>query len=80
MTKTYNFNLTAQGEKFEVKVDAKAKYGCWERNTGGEGGLWFAVEDGKLALQDFDGAYELPKEVASTLRGMGLVVGSDFDF
>jgi hypothetical protein len=41
---------------------------------GGELGLWWNGRE----LADFDGAFEMPKELASALRERGWIVGEDF--
>lgn len=80
---SYDFTITLQRPDGpgEIKIDPKALYGYWERRDGSEGGgLWFAhVDDGKMELVDFDGAYELPATCVKLLRDAGYVLDSCFD-
>lgn len=75
----YNFDKKLTVGNWEVQVDTKEMYGCFEnQNTGTGGGLWFDqyVESDKpmLALSDYDGVYELPKEVCTALKDWGIFV------
>lgn len=64
-----------------VGIDTLGDYGFWEHRDGSEGGgLWFSHEPGQaLELQDYDGAYELPRQVIAALRAAGFIVGPEFD-
>ena len=78
----YNFTQVKQIGDFEVHIDPDSRYGYFENiEVGGEGGLWFDVEDGtgpKLELIDFDGYFALPAPVAEAVRSFGHIVGDDF--
>ena len=76
----YNFNKKATVGKWLVEVDTEAKYGYFEnQNSGGGGGLWFELQDDtkELELVDYDGVFELPKDVAKALRDMEINVEGD---
>lgn len=81
----YNFNQKLSTEKFTIEIDTAANYGYFEHNTLGDecgGGLWLGHDDdapGQVALLDYDGTWELPKQVAAALRGAGYYVGTEFD-
>jgi hypothetical protein len=63
----YNFK-SVQVDKWEVSIDAGAQYGFFEHDDYGEGGgLWF--EDN--SLRDYDGVYELPKDVIEGIEALG---------
>ena len=76
----------------EVGIDRLKLYGFFERVKIGldhdypvsEGGLWFEwinsslCIDPVLALVDYDGVYELPKDVAFLLKQAGIHVGPEF--
>lgn len=65
----YDYNVKTNDHKgYDIRVDTKAKYGCFEHNELGDedgGGLWF---DDQGELEDFDGAFVLPKEVAEWIN------------
>lgn len=66
----YEFNKIINTKKFEMKIDTNAQYGFFEHNELGDecgGGLWFEG----LELVDYDGVYELPKEVREALKAEG---------
>lgn len=67
---------------YEVFVDADDLHGYFEHNTEGDadaGELWFAtMEEGRLELTDYDGVFELPKYVITTLEGFGISVPQSF--
>lgn len=69
----YEFDKATQIGDFETHLCTKELYGCFEDvEHGGEGGLWFELnEAGQLALCDYDGYYELPKQVAEALVQFG---------
>jgi hypothetical protein len=83
----YNHDFKTRTENFDVQVDTAAKHGYFEHHELGDGcggELWFAdvtpdASDMKLDLIDYDGVYELPKEVAKALRDGGFIVSEDFD-
>lgn len=66
----YNFDRDLSTSRYTVKVDTAAQYGYFERNTGGEGGLWFNGTE----LIDYDGFHFLPREVGQALRDAGYTV------
>lgn len=78
----YNFNLKVTTTHFDVMVDTKEKYGYFEHHQYGDGmggGLWFdTLPDGTLDLLDYDGVPSLPREVADTLRSLGITVDAIF--
>ncbi len=64
---TYKITNT---ENYEVALSTNGRYGYFEHNELGDicgGGLWF--DNGKL--YDYDGVYELPKEVIKELKNRG---------
>ena len=64
----YTFDLNLSTPSHTIEVDTAAEYGYFQNNTTGtEGGLWF---DG-LALIDYDGVYDLPKQVYAALTNAG---------
>lgn len=71
MTDTkYEFTLVLDTKNFEVRVDPEAQYGYFEHHRYGDeqaGGLWFADK----VLLDYDGVYELPKEIEDALSAAG---------
>ena len=76
----YNFTQRITKGKYEVQVDPVALYGWFEHETLGDesgGGLWFCSDAGKLILTDYDGVYELPKDVAGALRELGHIVDAE---
>jgi hypothetical protein len=71
----YNFDKTLNTKNFEIAIDTTSLYGYFEHQTYGEelgGGLWF---DASGELIDYDGVYELPKEVATALKENGYFGG-----
>ena len=77
----------------EVGIDEKELFGFFERIKVGldydypvsEGGLWFKwvgdARTGKpvIALVDYDGVYELPKDVAFMLKQAGVHVSPEYE-
>ena len=64
---------TINTKRFEVGIHDDRKHGWFEHNELGDecgGGLWF--HDG--ALIDYDGVYELPREVIQALAEQGIDV------
>jgi hypothetical protein len=83
---SYNFNIKLHPwgespERGNVEIDEAALYGAWEYKDGTEGGgLWFErLEDGRLDLTDYDGAFALPKAVTDALRLAGFSVEEIFE-
>ena len=75
---SYNFTLKLQKGPFEIQIDPKANYGCFEHETYGDemgGGLWFSDN----SLIDYDGVACLPKRVIEGIREMGFEVDPDFE-
>jgi hypothetical protein len=77
----------ATGVHTEVCIDTEANYGFFERIRMGllydehmsEGGLWLGPHKYHgTELLDYDGVYELPKDVAFLLQYAGVHVDSDF--
>jgi hypothetical protein len=70
---TYDFDKMTRIGDFEVHLATKDLYGCFEDVVdGGEGGLWFELNDaGQLVLIDYDGYYDIPKEVRQALTDFG---------
>ena len=69
----YDFDKKITVGKFEVKVDTKSQYGCFEHELYGEdcgGGLWFSDNE----LVDFDGVGILPKDVGEAIKKLGLKI------
>jgi len=67
----YNFNMKQQVGDWLVEVDTEKQYGYFENQEhGGEGGLWFKDNE----LIDYDGVYEIPKQVIMALQSMNLNV------
>jgi hypothetical protein len=74
----YNFDVNIKTEHFLIEVDTAAKYGYFEHLHLGDtcgGGLWFDATDVSgpsghtlLELSDYDGVFELPKEVCEALE------------
>ena len=65
---TYKITKT---ENYEVALNNKGDYGYFEHLEFGDmqsGGLWF--DNGEL--YDYDGVYELPKEVVQELKNRGV--------
>ena len=80
----YNFNKQTTVGKYLVAVDSQAKYGYFEHeDTGAGGGLWFeeekdVLDEVQVTLRDYDGMYELPRQVSAALLLMGFFVGIEF--
>ena len=67
----YNFDKKEQVGDWLVEVDTAKQYGYFENQEhGGEGGLWFKDNE----LVDYDGVYEIPKQVIMALQSMNLNV------
>jgi hypothetical protein len=56
-------------------------YGAWEYKDGTEGGgLWFErLDDGRLDVVDYDGAFSLPVSVIEALREANISLDETFD-
>lgn len=83
---TYNFTVKLHPwgehpERGNVEIDESAMYGAWEYRDGTEGGgLWFErLDDGRLDLVDYDGAFALPQAVIVALRGADVSVEEIFE-
>jgi len=66
----YNFNKNISTPLYTIEIDTDAQYGYFEHNELGDekaGGLWF---DG-LRLSDYDGVWDLPKQVYAALVNAG---------
>lgn len=80
----YNHSITLHPygndpEKGIVGIDPESLHGYWERRDGTEGGeLIFSMHEGKLILEDFDGAFSLPKPVIESLTEYGVQIDEDF--
>jgi hypothetical protein len=75
----YNFTKHALIGEYEIFVDTDAQYGCFEfigDHVHGycEGGIWFEHKGDTLAVRDYDGVYEMPKEVVYALQQFGFDV------
>lgn len=67
----YTFDKREQVGDWLVEVDTVKQYGYFENQEhGGEGGLWFKNNE----LVDYDGVYEIPKQVVMALQSMALNV------
>jgi len=68
---SFNWNLEISTKNFTIQIDTQAKYGYFEHEKLGDGcagGLWFDGSDTtNLRLMDYDGVYELPREVLNKL-------------
>lgn len=63
----YNFDQDISTENYTIQIDTFAHYGSFEHKIYGDrigGGLWF---DEQNMLIDYDGVYELPKQVKDSL-------------
>jgi hypothetical protein len=74
----HDYNVKVDSKNYHVEVATKTLYGWFEHHNGGEGGLWFDLEDAKLVLIDYDGVFSLPAEVKQALQSVGIGVGDDF--
>ena len=66
----YSFDQIINTPLYTIQIDTKEQYGYFEHNELGDekaGGLWF---DG-LRLSDYDGVFELPKQVHAALVNAG---------
>ena len=78
---TYNFTQDLTTQHFDIKVDTENHYGYFEHLYYGDemcGGLWFDSATGKKLL-DYDGVFELPSEVLTTLKAAGYDVSDAED-
>lgn len=80
----YNFSVVIKTLDYDIKIDPSKRYGYFEHQLGGEGGLWFQMtenEEGfrQMELIDFDGCYELPSQVITALSRAGYVVDELFE-
>jgi hypothetical protein len=66
--------MKIETENFTLLLDGQR--GMFEhRETGCGGGVWFEYN----VLMDYDGVFQLPKEVIDTLRDNGFIVDEDFE-
>lgn len=66
-------------KNFYVEIDPEKHHGWFEHEEHGDeygGGLWF---DNDMNLTDYDGVFELPKEVIQAIRSLGFYVGEEFE-
>lgn len=66
-------------KNFYGEVDPEKHRGWFEHEEHGDeygGGLWF---DNDMNLTDYDGVFELPKEVIQAIRSLGFYVGEEFE-
>lgn len=66
----YNFTTKLQTKNFTIDIADAEGYGYFEHDRVGEdraGGLWFRDK----ALTDYDGVFELPREVIKALQDAG---------
>lgn len=81
---SYNHSITLypygnNPEKGIVGIDPENLHGHWEYRDGTEGGeLTFSRDGDTLQLEDYDGAFSLPKAVIESLKGYGIQVDQDF--
>jgi hypothetical protein len=76
----YTFDKKAQVGQQLIQIDSKAQYGCFEhQELGDEGpGGSLTFDDDKFLI-DYDGVYELPRNVIKAIRQLGYIVGPDFE-
>lgn len=83
------YDQEAHIDKYTIKVSTSRCRGFFEHDDEGMdagGGLWFEVSDQsgegdtgrKLALTDYDGVFELPKDVIAALEQFKIIVSEDF--
>jgi len=73
-----DFNMKTKTPHYQVEVNTERQRGFFEHHIHGDevgGGLWF--EDNVLI--DYDGTFELPKEVFTALIEMGITVPEEFE-
>lgn len=66
----YNFNQVLSTPLYTIEIDTNEGYGYFEHNELGDekaGGLWFDA----LRLSDYDGVWDLPKQVHAALTNAG---------
>jgi hypothetical protein len=62
---TYNFDSKIQVGKWLIEIDSLAQYGYTQDDNGDfDIGLWFSNNE----LVDYDGCYELPKQVVQGIE------------
>jgi hypothetical protein len=75
---SHDFTTNIDTENFEIRVSESTQYGYFEHNTLGDecgGGLWFIGDE----LVDYDGVFQLPKEVVEALRNHGFLLDDAYD-
>ena len=78
----YTIRLYPFGRKLGgLEIDPEALRGFFEHRDGSEGGgLWFERSTtNQLILVDFDGVFQLPKQVIEVMRKAGIIVDDDFE-
>jgi hypothetical protein len=67
-------------DKGDVGIDTLMCHGYWEYADGEEGGelLFEVLEDGRLELVDYDGAFQLPRPVVAALTAHGIAIDETF--
>lgn len=71
--------MKIQTKNFYGEIFLEESRGWFEHEEHGDeygGGLWF---DNDMNLIDYDGVFELPKEVLLAIREMGFHVGEEFE-
>lgn len=66
----YSFNKRLQTRNFTIEIADADSYAYFEHDRVGEdraGGMWFKDK----ALTDYDGVFELPKEVIKAMQAEG---------
>ena len=67
----HDFTEKHQTPHFEIQISPATHYGYFEHNDYGDelgGGLWFSPDK---KLLDYDGVFELPREVFTMLVSLG---------
>ena len=63
----YNFDSKIQVGKWLIEIDSQAQYGYTQDDNGDfDIGLWFTNNE----LVDYDGCYELPKQVIQGIEAL----------
>lgn len=68
---TYEYNKDLSTKDFEIKIATNDHYGYFEHHKLGDecgGGIWF---DPSGEVVDYDGVFELPRQVKDALLGAG---------
>lgn len=68
MPRDHNYTLSTTVSKWDVRISPSTNYGYFEHtSTGAGGGLWFTGKE----LRDYDGVFELPRNVRRGIRNLG---------